>query len=169
MVVGHGPVDETEEGIERSRHHRQEITHRGDDTGRTISIVLTTRLGDSLSEDEGDGPDENGETNPDSPSDDGMRVDVSRVSENSSVHEFTSDVGVDGADDDCGEEDKGEGRLSGPWLGERADNGCSGILAQEVVPNSGGDTEEDELHDGKRGKGFRKIGWVFHLGDERGV
>ncbi len=94
---------------------------------------------------------------------------MSRISEDPFVKELASNVGVDRSDDQCRDEDESESRLPCPGFGEGTDDGCSGVLTRVLVPDSGGDAEEDDFHPGESSEGFGEIGGVAHLGNEGGV
>ncbi len=99
----------------------------------------------SLAKDESDKPDEDDDPDPDSPPYHRVRVGVLRVPEDSLVQELAGDVGVDGPDDQGGDEHEGERGFACPRFGERADDRGGGVLADVEVPDCGGHTEGSQI------------------------
>jgi hypothetical protein len=112
MVVGHGPEDEAVERVECSRHDGQEVSHAWNDT--VVNNIRGTV--DLLSKDKGNSPETDIDEDPSTPADKAVAVGMPRIAQDSLVDEFTGNIGVEGANDDGGDHDKGKGRFSLPWL-----------------------------------------------------
>lgn len=71
---------------------------------------------DSLSEHESQNPNEDDNPDPHTPANNTVAVSMSGLAKNTPEDEFPSNVGVDGANDDCGYEDESESGLPCPRL-----------------------------------------------------
>jgi len=95
LPIRHREKDKPKETIKSRAKQRQEIPHTRNDFG----------------EDEGNEPDNGHGGDPHPPPENRVAVRVVRAPHDAEVEEFGADVGVDGADDEGGDDDEGEGGL----------------------------------------------------------
>jgi hypothetical protein len=152
MPVSDSEEDETEEGVEGSTKKGEEISHARND----------------LSEDESDNPDTSHNRNPNTPSDDGVAVCVSRLAHDSEVDEFGTDVRIDDTDDNGGDDDEGEGALLVGGDTQTAESWGGGVLAQVSESNCRRNDEQEGGNGSKDSERLGEVLWSFHLSDEGG-
>lgn len=140
MVVGNGPEDEAKERVKSSTKQREEVAHGWND----------------LCKDEAQDPDNGSDTNPQTPSNDSVRVLVVRVLEETLVDVLGCHVGVDCTDDDRWNNDECERSLLVGFL-QRSKSRSSGVLTQVVEADHGGYSEEDQRRNCKGSEGFGEV------------
>jgi len=150
LPVRDSEVDETEEGIEGRTKKGEEISHARNNLG----------------EDESDSPDSGHDRNPNTPSNDGVAVRMSRLPHNSEVDEFGTYVRVDDTDDDGGNDDEREGTLFVGDDTQTTESWGGGVLAQVSESNCWRNNKQEGGNGNKDSEGFGEVLWSFHLGDE---
>lgn len=152
MPIRNSPKGKAEVGVKGSAEEGLEVAHARNDLG----------------EDVGDEPEDDNESQPGGPADDGVAgLVVGGLAEDETVDELDRDVCVDGADDGGGDDDGAEGDLLIVVL-EGAEGGGLGVLAEVVKSDDGGDDEEGEGGEGEDGEGLGEVARLAHLGDEAG-
>ena len=152
LPVRHSEEDEPEEGVEGGTKQREEISHTRNDLG----------------EDESDDPDACHNGSPDTPSNDGIAVCMSRLAHNSVVDEFCTNVRVNDADDNGGNDNE---RKRSFLVGDDTQTTKSwrgGILAQISESDCRGNDEQEGGNASEDSQRLGEVLWSFHLGDEGG-
>ena len=152
MPVSDSEEDETEEGVEGSTKKGKEISHARND----------------LRKDESNNPDTSYNRNPNTPSDDGVAVCVSRLAHDSKVDEFGTDVRIDDTDDNGGDDDEGEGALLVGGDTQTAESWGGGVLAQVSESNCRRNDEQEGGNGSKDSERLGEVLWSFHLSNEGG-
>lgn len=152
LPVSDSEEDETEEGVEGGTKKGEEISHARND----------------LREDESDNPDTSHSHSPNTPSNDGIAVCVSRLAHNSEVDEFGTDVRVDDTDNEGGNDDEREGSLLIGDDTQTTESWGGGVLGQISESNCRRNNEQEGGNGSEDSEGFGEVLWSFHLGDEGG-